>query len=1005
MRTEINPSYVTWLAEIDQVKSAVAMVDAAVSAGKGVTVLGARHKSLELAYSQYMTRWTILADALAAHNIELDLFVKEHQLLSGKYHDCIGNVADAIDALSASTPVPGQPVNKFRLPEMRLPDFWGDVEAFPQFWELFSSLVDSRPDLPVALKFTYLRNCLKGASAKLISGFPVDAHNYLQAKQLLQSTYKDNDRVRRRLILQLINIKSPGHNAKDLSEFRIAFNQIIRSLGADNDVDSALWFIKELLLAKVSKETQSFLFQREKSQYFSQNAFDEGLKVLCELLDTTSHHNTKRESTKAESHSSKVVSGSSSSHSKLVMQAASSTPANNSASTNVCVFCKEAHLSVQCPTYVTPTDRKNALYQNKRCLKCGGGNHYANSCYRKLSCYRCKGAHWAPLCPILEKSGKPKKGDPKSLSKAVSPPSKKGDNNSETEAKASADQTSESVSANPQLVKTAGNSSVALPTAMVNVKSPKRGQKKQLNIRCFFDTGAQKSFIHPEVVEKLNLRPQSYTAVRVAGFGQKPTEVQCPIVKLNVALGKRIATINFLVTDRVEMTLHTPGLTQVMSYLKNDCGLSLADANASDTISDISAILGADSFTKYVQGVCRVSGMDLLRSPGGYMVYGQLPMRSSNETINNQSVAIAKVCIQEVESEVTHILPVEEPPVHRLWELDAVGITPSQFTPDERNAVDKFVKTVVYSEGKYWVKLPWKRDAKALPTNYRMAVGQYRSLLNNLQKDPEKLKLYNGVIEDYLKQGFIEKVTNDGVHGHYLPHHPVFKDSVTTPLRIVFNASAKQGSEAVSLNDMLDTGPSLTEKLIDSLLSFRVGQYALSADISKAFLRVGLQESDRDYVRFLWTSNVQDPSATPQTFRFRSVMFGSTSSPFLLQITLKKHLENYESELAQLISKSFYVDNFLVVTDNEADLYLIRDAAMDCLAEAGMPLREWNSNCDQFNREVGDPQRKENPSILGMKWNTSADTLCVNNPKVSHVTSLTKRRALSICSSYLTLKA
>ena len=118
---------------------------------------------------------------------------------------------------------------------------------------------------------------------------------------------------------------------------------------------------------------------------------------------------------------------------------------------------------------------------------------------------------------------------------------------------------------------------------------------------------------------------------------------------------------------------------------------------------------------------------------------------------------------------------------------------------------------------------------------------------------------------------------------------------MTTPLRIVFNASAKQEPEAVSLNGMLDTGPSLTEKVIDSLLSFRVGKYALTADISKAFLRVGLQKSDRDYVRFLWTSDVQDPSAIPQTFHFKSVMFGSTSSPFLLQITLKKHLENHPS--------------------------------------------------------------------------------------------------------------
>ena len=574
----------------------------------------------------------------------------------------------------------------------------------------------------------------------MLAGFPVGAHNYSQAKQLLQDTYKDVERVRRTLILQLINIKSPRHNAKELSEFRITFNQVIRSLGANNDVDGALWFIKDLLLAKVSKDTQSFLFQREKAQYFSYEAFNKGLQVLINLLETTSHNSSKREHAGGENHTSKLVSGSSYPKAKLAMQATSSnSPATSASKNSTCFFCKEAHPSVKCSTYLTPTGRKNALYQNKRCFKCGGGNHYATNCFRKLSCYRCKGAHWSPLCPTLEKSGKPKNGDPKSQSKAVPhSQNKKGDNNGDSEGEASAGVTSQSVTANIQSVKTAGNRSMALPTAVVKVQSHKRRHKKQIQIRCFFDMGAQKSFLHPEVVEKLNLCPQSYTTISVAGFGQKPTEVQCPVVKLNVALGKRVATIDFLVTERVEMTHHTPGLAQVMSHLRNDHGLSLADASASDTITDIAAVLGADSFTKFVQGVCRVSDIDLLRSPGGYMVYGQLPMRSSSETINNQSVTIAKVCIGSVESEVTQILSTEEPPVHQLWELDVVGITPDKFTPDERNAMDKFTETVKYCEGKYWVKLPWKREAESLLTNYRMAVGQYRSLMCSLHKNPEK---------------------------------------------------------------------------------------------------------------------------------------------------------------------------------------------------------------------------------------------------------------------------
>ena len=52
-----------------------------------------------------------------------------------------------------------------------------------------------------------------------------------------------------------------------------------------------------------------------------------------------------------------------------------------------------------------------------------------------------------------------------------------------------------------------------------------------------------------------------------------------------------------------------------------------------------------------------------------------------------------------------------------------------------------------------------------------------------------------------------------------MPHHAVFKKNVTTPLRIVFNAS-NEPNEGKSLNDCLLTGPLLTAKLHEILLQF-----------------------------------------------------------------------------------------------------------------------------------------------------------------------------------------
>ena len=93
---------------------------------------------------------------------------------------------------------------------------------------------------------------------------------------------------------------------------------------------------------------------------------------------------------------------------------------------------------------------------------------------------------------------------------------------------------------------------------------------------------------------------------------------------------------------------------------------------------------------------------------------------------------------------------------------------------------------------------------------------------------------YDGVVEGYITKEFIEEIPNELIERHYIPHHPVYKKSATTPIRIVFNALSKP-TGGKSLNSYLLTGPTLTAKLHGILLTFREGKYAVTADISKAF--------------------------------------------------------------------------------------------------------------------------------------------------------------------------
>lgn len=65
-----------------------------------------------------------------------------------------------------------------------------------------------------------------------------------------------------------------------------------------------------------------------------------------------------------------------------------------------------------------------------------------------------------------------------------------------------------------------------------------------------------------------------------------------------------------------------------------------------------------------------------------------------------------------------------------------------------------------------------------------------------------------------------------------------------------------------------------------------------------AFLHVGLDGNDRDLTRF-WLSDPKNPESEFQVFRFKTVLFGLTSFPFMLNATLHHHLENYSTPVAR----------------------------------------------------------------------------------------------------------
>ncbi|UYV79711.1 hypothetical protein LAZ67_18000374 [Cordylochernes scorpioides] len=285
--------------------------------------------------------------------------------------------------------------------------------------------------------------------------------------------------------------------------------------------------------------------------------------------------------------------------------------------------------------------------------------------------------------------------------------------------------------------------------------------------------------------------------------------------------------------------------------------------------------------------------------------------------------------------------------------------------------MDKFrTETKRLESGRYEVHLPWIEPAQKLKENKSHAEKRLRKMTEDLKKRGF-YHHYNKIFEEWEENGIIERIQSDqdDTLEYFLPHRAVVKSgSSTTPVRPVFDASCKTKG-GWSLNDCLAKGPNLLELIPDIMLRFRLNKIGVVADIEKAFLQISVAKEDRQFLRFLWWEDGKQENL--RIYQHKRVVFGVTSSPFLLAATLKLHLEQYEREVIPLL-KCMYMDNCVNSVTSLEEAQVFQQQSIDLLSPAGFNLREW---------QMGGPGivNGENISVLGMKWDTADDTLTISD--------------------------
>ncbi|GFU55789.1 DUF1758 domain-containing protein [Trichonephila clavipes] len=291
------------------------------------------------------------------------------------------------------------------------------------------------------------------------------------------------------------------------------------------------------------------------------------------------------------------------------------------------------------------------------------------------------------------------------------------------------------------------------------------------------------------------------------------------------------------------------------------------------------------------------------------------------------------------------------------------------------------------------LKLPWKCNSENLPSNKEITWKRHLRMMNKL-RNGKFFEDYKSVFRQWEDLNIIERVTEVELNNecHYLPHRPVIKlDSATTKIRPIFDASAREKGKP-SLNDCLYKGVNLIELIPDILDRFRIYPVGIVAYIEKAFLMLSVAPKDRDYLRFFFFRC----NEKQLVYRHCRVVFGVSSSPYLLNVSIMHLLENCNSEckeVAQKLKSSFYVDNCVTGVFSADEIEIFIEKTKLIMSEGCFNLRIFESylKSKSVDKYSGDT------FILGIIWDLDNDVLkcCTNFDSLTCEVKITKRLVLS----------
>ena len=759
-----------------------------------------------------------------------------------------------------------------KLPKVELPNFSGKYTQWTSFYDLFNASVHSNISLKPAEKLNYLKAALKGEAFTLIKKLAITDANYVVARDTLERRYANKRFTVRMHLEEILNQASiKSENGIGLRRLLESFQVNVAALDAQG-CNCSDWgpILLHVLVGKLDVETRKqWELQQSGSDLQSLSDLLKFIDIRARALETIEKNSMKsQEKTKfsdQDSSNGHVADLKIQSYATQLENKKCTVPTSDQSVARTEEF-----------KGMTPTQRKQYVQTKNLCINCLKAGHSVANCPSKFSCRQCNKKHHTML--HIERFNQSRRFEKANVSTADTP---------ETQT------TLTSTSHNASFKSDNEDTVALLGTCRLAVEG-KDG--RIFWVRALLDSGSETNFITERLAQQLQL-PRRGSKTSIYNLGSSAPKARNGVVTVAI----RPQSQHLLVSEMhviPKITNQPPSQPIDVTTINMIKDLHLADKSFANPGS-IDMLIGVELMNEITNNDrFQQKSLTFTRTVFGWVITG----RAKTTKIGNHNSSSEAVCnFLQTNSALD---------ISKFWCTERVPSTESTFTDSEMVTKNHYDCTTKFIDGRFQVKLPFKPDAAPRGESKASALRRFLMLEKRLEANPKLYQQYRDFIREFMDLKHLEEVPEHELElpphkCFYLPHHCVQKESTTTKLRVVFDASAKT-SNKVFLNDVLLVGSKIQDDLFDHLIRFRCYAIGITGDVAKMYKQIALDKKDKDFHRLFWRDTQEEPI---KVYRMTRVTYGVGSSGYHSIRSLQEAGKN--SSVEELIKRDFYVDDML----------------------------------------------------------------------------------------------